>query len=76
MSGKIIEFVIDDIETIQEQIAEKVINDQLGIEILGSKNKSIDDLKVLKTITNSIKKINKSKNIVIGFGITINDILN
>ena len=35
----------------------KVINDQLGIEILGSKNKSFDDLKVLKTITDSIKKI-------------------
>ena len=33
----------------------------MGIEILGSKNKSIDDLKVLKTITNSIKKI-KIKN--------------
>jgi ATP phosphoribosyltransferase involved in histidine biosynthesis len=29
----------------------------LGIEILGSKNKSTDDLKVLKTIANSIKKI-------------------
>ena len=42
-------------------LKEKVINDQLGIEILGSKNKSTDDLKVLKTITNSIKKI-KIKN--------------
>jgi len=40
---------------------DKVINDQLGIEILGSKNKTTDDLKVLKTITNSIKKI-KIKN--------------
>jgi len=40
---------------------DKVINDQLGIEILGSKNKSIDDLKVLKTITSSIEKI-KIKN--------------
>jgi ATP phosphoribosyltransferase regulatory subunit len=40
---------------------DKVINDQLGIEILGSKNKSTDDLKVLKTITNSIKVI-KIKN--------------
>jgi ATP phosphoribosyltransferase regulatory subunit len=38
-------------------LKDKVINDQLGIEILGSKNKSTDDLKVLKTITNSIKKI-------------------
>ena len=39
---------------------DKIINDQLGIEILGSKNKSIDDLKVLKTINSSIKK-NKNK---------------
>ena len=42
-------------------LKDKVINDQLGIEILGSKNKSSDDLKILKTITNSIKKI-KIKN--------------
>ena len=40
---------------------DKVVNDQLGIEILGSKNKSADDLKVLKTITSSIQKI-KIKN--------------
>ncbi len=40
---------------------DKVVNDQLGIEILGSKNKSIDDLKVLKTIASSIEKI-KIKN--------------
>ena len=46
---------------------DKVINDQLGIEILGSKNKSIDDLKVLKTITNSIEKI-KIKNTSIKVG--------
>ncbi len=46
---------------------DKVIYDQLGIEILGSKNKSIDDLKVLKTITNSIKKI-KIKNTSIRIG--------
>jgi len=46
---------------------DKVINDQLGIEILGSKNKSIDDLKVLKTIINSIKKI-KIKNTSIKVG--------
>jgi len=46
---------------------DKVINDQLGIEILGSKNKSADDLKVLKTITNSIDKI-KIKNISIKVG--------
>jgi len=46
---------------------DKVINDQLGIEILGSKNKSIDDLKVLKTIANSIQKI-KIKNTSIKVG--------
>ena len=46
---------------------DKVINDQLGIEIFGSKNKSVDDLKVLKTITNSINKI-KIKNISIKVG--------
>ena len=38
-------------------LKDKVVNDQLGIEILGSKNKSTDDLKVLKTIVSSIKKI-------------------
>jgi ATP phosphoribosyltransferase regulatory subunit len=48
-------------------LKDKVINDQLGIEILGSKNKFIDDLKVLKTITNSIKKI-KIKNTSIKVG--------
>ena len=42
-------------------LKDKVINDQLGIEILGSKNRSTDDLKILKTIANSIKKI-KIKN--------------
>ena len=46
---------------------DKIINDQLGIEILGSKNKSADDLKVLKTITNSIEKI-KIKNTSIKVG--------
>jgi len=46
---------------------DKVINDQLGIEILGSKNKSTDDLKVLKTIANSIEKI-KIKNTSIKIG--------
>jgi ATP phosphoribosyltransferase regulatory subunit len=46
---------------------DKVINDQLGIEILGSKNKSRDDLKILRTITNSIKKI-KIKNTSIKVG--------
>jgi len=46
---------------------EKIINDQLGIEILGSKNKSTDDLKILKTIASSIEKI-KIKNISIKIG--------
>ena len=45
----------------------KVINYQLGLEIFDSKNKSNDDLKVLKTITNSINKI-KIKNISIKVG--------
>ncbi len=40
---------------------DKVINDQLGIEILGSKNKSSDDLRILKTIINSIEKIKLKK---------------
>jgi ATP phosphoribosyltransferase regulatory subunit len=48
-------------------LKDKVINDQLGIEILGSKNKSSDDLKILKTIINSIKKI-KIKNTSIKVG--------
>ena len=46
---------------------DNVIKDQLGIEILGSKNKSNDDLKILKTIVNSIKKI-KIKNTSIKVG--------
>ena len=37
------------------------INDQLGIEILGSKNQIQDDLKVLSTILSSTKKIKRSK---------------
>ena len=40
---------------------DKIINDQLGIEILGSKKKTSDDLKVLKTIINSIEKIKLKK---------------
>jgi len=46
---------------------DEIINDQLGIEILGSKNKSADDLKVLKTINSSIEKI-KIKNTSIKVG--------
>ena len=43
------------------------INDQLGIEILGSKNQIQDDYKVISTILNSAKKI-KRKKIVIKVG--------
>jgi ATP phosphoribosyltransferase regulatory subunit len=43
------------------------INDQLGIEILGSKNKIQDDFKVISTIISSTKKI-KSKKIQIKIG--------
>ncbi len=44
-----------------------LINDQLGIEILGSKNKLQDDYKVIKTILESAKRI-KSKKIQIKVG--------
>jgi ATP phosphoribosyltransferase regulatory subunit len=44
-----------------------LVNDQLGIEILGSKNQLKDDFKVIKTILNSAKKI-KSKKIKIKVG--------
>ena len=44
-----------------------LINDQLGIEILGSQNQLQDDFKVIKTILNSAKKI-KSKKIQIKVG--------
>jgi ATP phosphoribosyltransferase regulatory subunit len=43
------------------------INDQLGIEILGSKNQVQDDFKVINTILSSAKKI-KSKKIQIKVG--------
>ena len=45
----------------------ELIHDQLGIEILGSKNKLQDDYKVIKTILNSADKI-KSKKIEIKVG--------
>jgi len=44
-----------------------LINNQLGIEILGSKNQIQDDYKVISTILNSAKKI-KSKKIQIKIG--------
>jgi ATP phosphoribosyltransferase regulatory subunit len=43
------------------------VTDQLGIEILGSKNQLQDEFKVIKTILKSAKKI-KSKNIQIKVG--------
>ena len=43
------------------------VNDQLGIEILGSKNQIQDDYKVINTILNSARKI-KSKKIQIKVG--------
>ena len=43
------------------------INEQLGIEILGSKNQIEDDFKVISTILSSAKKI-KKKNILIKVG--------
>ncbi len=43
------------------------INDQLGIEILGSKNQIEDDFKVISTILSSAKKI-KSKRIQVKVG--------
>ncbi|MDC0977109.1 ATP phosphoribosyltransferase regulatory subunit [Pelagibacteraceae bacterium] len=43
------------------------VNDQLGIEILGSKNQFQDDFKVIKTILNSTMQI-KSKKIQIKVG--------
>ena len=44
-----------------------LISDQLGIEILGSKNQLQDDFKVIKTILNSVEKT-KSKKIHIKVG--------
>ncbi|MDA8771355.1 ATP phosphoribosyltransferase regulatory subunit [Candidatus Pelagibacter bacterium] len=45
----------------------ELVNDQLGIEILGSKNQTQDDFKIIKTILNSAKNI-KSKKIQIKVG--------
>ena len=45
----------------------KLINEQLGIEILGSKNKFHDDFKVIKTIIGAVKNV-KSKKISIKIG--------
>ena len=37
------------------------INDQLGIEILGSKNQVQDDFKIISTILSSVNKIKRKK---------------
>ena len=50
-----------------KQKGSDLVNDQLGIEILGSRNQTQDDYKVIKTILNSAEKI-KSKNIQIKVG--------
>jgi ATP phosphoribosyltransferase regulatory subunit len=39
----------------------ELVNDQLGIEILGSKNQLKDDFKIIKTILNSTKQIKNKK---------------
>ena len=44
-----------------------IINDQLGLEIIGSKKKSSDDKEVINTILKSINKI-KIKNVVVNIG--------
>ena len=50
-----------------EKKGSDLVNDQLGIEILGSNNQLQDDYKIIKTILNSAKKI-KSKKINIKVG--------
>jgi len=45
----------------------KLINEQLGIEIFGSKNKLQDDFMVIKTIIGAVKKV-KSKKITVKVG--------
>ena len=42
-----------------EKKGSDLVNDQLGIEILGSNNQLQDDYKIIKTILNSAKKIKK-----------------
>ena len=44
-----------------------IINDQLGLEIIGSKKKSSDDKEIINTILKSIKKI-KIKKVVVNIG--------
>ena len=46
---------------------DSIINDQLGIEIIGSKKKSLDDKEVINTILKSINKI-KIKKVTVNIG--------
>lgn len=46
---------------------DSIINDQLGLEIIGSKKKSSDDKEIINTILKSINKI-KIKNITVNIG--------
>ena len=49
------------VEMLRGGLGFSYINDQLGIEILGSKNQLQDDFKVIKTILNSAAKIKNKK---------------
>ena len=46
---------------------DSIINDQLGLEIIGSMNKSSDDREIINTILKSINKI-KIKNVTVNIG--------
>ena len=46
---------------------DSIINDQLGLEIIGSKKKSSDDKEIINTILKSIDKI-KIKNVTVNIG--------
>ena len=41
---------------------DSIVNDQLGLEIIGSKKKYSDDEEIINTILKSINKINIKKN--------------
>jgi len=46
---------------------DSIVNDQLGLEIIGSKKKSSDDREIINTILKSINKI-KIKNVTVNIG--------
>ena len=46
---------------------DSIVNDQLGLEIIGSKKKSSDDKEIINTILKSINKI-KIKNVTVNIG--------